>query len=363
MDGPTFGIEEEYLLVDASSGDLVARAPEVLASGRSMGERLSAELNRCQVEIATGICGDLGHAERELTRLRQEATAAGAAVGALPAALGSHPWSSWYDQEINTDKDRYVRLEETYRRVAWQQAICGCHVHVGVPDRDLRIEVMNRARPWLPVLLALSANSPYWEGSDSGYDSYRSLIWQSWPTTGMPPPLASWAAYEAMVGELEAVEAIETPKSLYWYVRPSDAFDTVEFRVLDVCLRVEDAITVAGLIRGLVTACVADAERGRPYDAPSAPVLQSALWRAARYGLDHVLVDPEHRALRPAADVVGRLVEHVRPAIDGTADAPRLLAGVDEILRRGNGSTAQRTLLSAPEPPERVMGRLLGEMG
>jgi carboxylate-amine ligase len=335
----TFGIEEEYLLVDTGSGSLVPRASEVLAAGSDIAV-LAAELNRCQIEIATGVWDDLAGAEREIDDLRAAVAKAGASSGTRPTALASHPFSSWDDQEVNTDKARYVRLEETYRQIAWQQAICGCHVHVGIEDRDLRIAVMDRVRPWLPVLLALSANSPYWQGKDTGYASYRSIVWQPWPTAAMPPRLDTYRRYEAMVAELTAVEAIENPHSLYWYARPSEAYETLEFRVCDVCLHARDAVTLAGLIRALVVVCAGEATAGRAYDDPPPPILESAMWRAARYGMDNTLVDPTRRALVPAAAAVGQFVDHVRPGLEAAGDTERVVDGVKAILRDGNGGGA-----------------------
>jgi carboxylate-amine ligase len=354
----TFGIEEEYLLVDVGSGALGPRAAEVLEAGREI-DALAAELNRCQIEVATGVCDDLAQAQRELEGLRAAVVRAGAGSRTRPAALASHPFSSWDDQVVNTDNDRYVRLEETYRQVAWQQAICGCHVHIGIDDRDLRIAVMDRVRPWLPVLLALSANSPFWQGTDTGYASYRSIVWQPWPTAAMPPRLDNHSNYEAIVAELTAIEAIENPHSLYWYVRPSAGFDTLEFRVCDVCLRADDAVTIAGLIRALAVVISAEAAAATPYTPPSHPALESALWRAARYGLDGTLVDPTERALKPAAEVVAELVDFVRPGLEEAGDTPRVIAGVDAILARGNGAARQRAAIAEGGRESEIVFRIV----
>lgn len=354
----SFGIEEEYLLVDSRTGALVPRAPQVLEAGAGIAA-LESELNRCQIEIATGVCTDLAQAEGELEGLRAAVTRAGARSGTRPSALASHPFSSWGDQELNTDKERYVRLEETYRQVAWQQAICGCHVHVGIDDRDLRIAVMDRVRPWVPVLLALSANSPYWQGSDTGYASYRTIVWQPWPTAAMPPRLDNDGNYEAMISELVGIEAIENPHSLYWYVRPSAAFETLEFRACDVCLDARDAVTIAGLVRALVVVTSADVAAGRTDPALSQPALESAMWRAARYGLDGTLVDPTRRALAPAVDVVAHLVDAVRPGLDEAGDTDRVVAGVDAILGQGNGSARQRAAMAMGGTRRDIVFRVL----
>ncbi len=355
---PTFGIEEEYLLVDSRTGALVPRAPKVLAAGAAI-DALESELNRCQIEIATGVCEDLAQAEGELDSLRAAVTRAGARSGTRPSPLASHPFSSWDDQELNTDKGRYVRLEETYRQVAWQQAICGCHVHVGIDDRDLRIAVMDWVRPWLPVLLALSANSPYWQGIDTGYASYRTIVWRPWPTAAMPPRLDNNGNYEAMVSELVGIEAIESPHSLYWYVRPSAGFETLEFRACDVCLDARDAVTIAGLARALVMVASAEVVTGRTVPALSQPALESAMWRAARYGLDGTLVDPTRRALGPAVDVVARLVDVVRPGLEEAGDTDGVVAGVDAILGQGNGATRQRAAIAMGGTQRDIVFRIL----
>ncbi len=354
----TFGIEEEYLLVDSQSGALVPRSREVLAAGADI-DALESELNRCQVEIATGVCRDLAHAEGELVGLRAAVTEAGAGSGTRPSAMASHPFSSWEDQEVNTDKERYARLVDTYRQIAWQQAICGCHVHVGIEDPDLRIAVMDRVRPWLAVLLALSANSPYWQGTDTGYASYRSIVWQPWPTAAMPPRLENNRNYDAMVAELTAIEAIENPHSLYWYVRPSAAFDTLEFRVCDVCPSAAEAVTLAGLIRALVAVTSAEVTTGAPHSAASHPALESAMWRAARYGLDGTLVDPTRRALEPALAVVRQLVDFVRPGLEEVGDTARVVAGVDAIVTGGNGAARQRAAIAKGGSQSDMVFRIL----
>jgi carboxylate-amine ligase len=236
-------------------------------------------------------------------------------------------------------------MEEAYRIVARQQVICGCHVHVGIPDRDLAIETMNRARPWLPVLLALSANSPFWQQSDTGYASYRLQVWQRWPTSGMPPALASAAAYDDLVAQLQSVEAIEDPTFLYWYVRPSGRYPTLEFRACDVCLDVEDAVTVAGLVRALAWTSMREAVDGRPSTCPPIEVLDAAMWRAARYGVDATLVSPTRLATRPAVEVVAELLAHVADGLDEHGDRDDVAGGVEAILRRGNGAARQRATL------------------
>jgi carboxylate-amine ligase len=194
-------------------------------------------------------------------------------------------------------------------------------------------------------LLALSANSPWWEGVDTGYASYRTVVWKSWPTATMPPRLANYHALDRLVKSLQAIDAVDDASALYWYVRPSAKLPTLEFRVADTCLRLEDAFTLAGLARALTATALRS-----PWDADDAPptaLLDSALWRAARHGLDATLVDPTSATLRPAAEVVGALLDLVGPALHDVGDHQRVTEGVARILRDGNGAQVQRRLLQS----------------
>jgi glutamate---cysteine ligase / carboxylate-amine ligase len=222
--------------------------------------------------------------------------------------------------------------------------ICSCHIHVGIDDPDARITVMNRVRPWLPVLLALSANSPWWQGNDTGYASYRTILWQGWPTAAVPPRLRDQAEYDRLIDSLRAVGVIDAPSAVYWYVRPSAQLPTLEFRACDVCLRVDDAVTIAGLVRALTSTVLAQS----PDDDVSAPpaVLDAGIWRAARFGLDDRLIDPTTLTLAPAPEVVAQLVDFVADELHATGDRDRVTRGIDDILGRGNGATAQRRALN-----------------
>lgn len=341
----TLGIEEEFLIVDPSSAALSTSAGEVLAQARPiLGEQVTSELNRCQVETNSAVCATLDEASTELGRLRRGLMQGAAQAGTAVVALASHPWSAWHDQQVNTDTEHYRQLLSTYQQVANQQVICGCHIHVHVDDPDQRIVAMNRVRPWLPVLAALSANSPWWQGSDTGYASYRTVVWRAWPTATFPPTLDGYDGYQRLVDTLTKIEAIDTPAALYWHVRPSAKLPTLEYRVCDVCLQFEDAVTLAGLVRALTTTAL-DTEPVNP--VPVNAVLDSALWRAARFGLDGELVDPSTASLRSGPEVVQHLLDYVEGALRDSGDHGRVASGVAEIVRRGSGSRFQRQRLMA----------------
>jgi carboxylate-amine ligase len=343
MDGTTLGVEEEFLIVDRASGELVPRSHELVPLAREhLGAQVSAELNRCQIETATRIHTDLDDLRRELVDLRATLDEAASGIGCAVLPLGTHPWSHWEDQQVEEDRARFRQMEDQYQRVARQQVICGCHVHVGIADPDLVVAVMTRVRPWLPALLALAANSPFWNGDDTGYDSYRLEIWARWPTSGMPPRLEDREAYDRVVEQLRAADAIEDATHLYWHLRPSDRYPTLEFRATDVCLTVDDAVVMAGLARALARSCVREVLDGRPASPATPELLEAALWRAARYGLAEELVSPSTMTLLPAADVVAELLAKVGPDLDDLGDREAITTGIEGLLARGNGATRQR---------------------
>jgi len=344
----TIGAEEEYLLADALTGALVPRArAAVPAASEVLGASVTPELNLCQIEVGTPVCQTLDELGTALTYLRQQLADSCRPLGLLPLASGTHPFSPWQDQAIDRSNDRYAHMEERYQIVARQQVICGYHVHITVEHPAVRVEVMNRARPWLPLLLALSANSPYWQGTDSGYASYRTQVWQRWPMAGMPPSLDGPEAFDELVAGLIRSGSIEDATHLYWYVRPSARYPTLEFRVCDVCLDPGDAVTLAGLLRALVWTCEAASRDGRMPSPAGSSVgddyqLRASVWRAARYGLEGLLVDPETGLAGPADAVIRSAVSRLEAGLDAHGDLAEVGDGVERILTRGNGAMWQR---------------------
>jgi carboxylate-amine ligase len=266
----TIGVEEEFCIVDAGTGELRPLAEQILPLAKeALDGQVEAELNRSQIETGTEVCTTLAEVRAELVRLRRSLREAAARAGCSVVSTGTHPTAGPEDSSINPSKERYRRLEREFQAVAREQLVNGCHVHVGVADRDLALDVLNRTRLWLPTIVALAANSPFWAGADSGYASYRSEVWARWPLTGMPAPLASRAEFDALVSALKAVEALPDATFLYWDVRPSARYETLEFRAADACLTVDDAVLVAGLWRAVARTCAAEARAGVP--APGLP--------------------------------------------------------------------------------------------
>jgi len=261
----TIGVEEELFLVDVESRRLKPVVAAVLPGARAAADDGSVdhELQQCQIETATGICRTLDEVEDELGRLRRSVAAAAREAGAAIASSGSLPLGFEEGSRV-TPEPAYERLERDYRLVAREQLVCGCHVHIGLSDPEMAIGVMNRARSWLPTLLALTTNSPFWQGRDSGYGSFRTEVWQRWPTAGTPGTFESRAEYDDLVETLLAVGAVDDPARVYWDVRPSAKYDTLELRVGDANLTVDEAVMTAGLVRALVRTCHRQEVDGAP---------------------------------------------------------------------------------------------------
>ncbi|WP_432485027.1 carboxylate-amine ligase [Kineococcus esterisolvens] len=350
----TVGVEEEYLLADPVDGAARPDAPRVLgvlAAGRG-----ESELHREQVETGSAPHTSLAGLRADLLARRRElaAAAAGGPGGSAPPggslllALGTHPGGG---EPTLSAGPRYERLRERFGLLAREQLTCGCHVHVGVADRDEGAAVLDRLRPWAPVLLALSANSPFWEGVDTGHASYRSRVWDRWPTAGPSAAVGDAAGYDALVRRLLATGVPLDAGMVYFDVRLSARYPTVEVRVADVCLRVDDAVLLAGLVRALADTAAAEHRAGRPPLDVGVEVLRLASWRAAVDGVDGDLVHPLTGTPRPAAQVVGDLVEHVAGALARNGDEDAVRAGVAAVLERGTGARWQRSAVAAGGVP------------
>ncbi len=336
MDVPTLGIEEEFLLVDAGTGGLREDAEVVL---QQTGDDLDHELRSAMVETGSAVCADLATASAELSQRRAAAVAAAARVGARVLATGSHPTATPHEPGYG-DEPRYRRIAEAFGVVSHEALVCGCHVHVAVPDREAGVAVVDRVRPWLGPLVALSVNSPLWQGQDTGYHSWRTQVWSRWPTAGPTSLFHDLTTYDARADALVACGAAIDRAALYYEVRLSEQWPTVEVRVGDVCLEVDDAVLLGGLARALVMTALAD--RDRP--APDVPVelLRAATFQASHAGLSGELVDPVDWQLRPAAAVLELLVEHVGAALEHAGDAGLVTAGIARLQREGSGADRQR---------------------
>lgn len=360
-DGWTLGVEEEYQIIDPYTRELRPRAQRVLPRTETEpGQEIQHEFYLSQIESASQICPTLSDVRNELVRLRRSIIEAAAKDGNVIGASGTHPFSHWDRQHV-TPKERYQSLIDDYQHLGRELIIFGFHVHVGVQDLSARVQVLNRARLWLTPLLALAANSPFWLGTDTGYASYRSEVWIRWPTAGPPSVFASREEYNATVQALIATGAIQDASKIYWDIRIPDRHPTLEFRVTDVCMTVDEAVMIAGLVRALTRACYTQYECDEPLQAVRPEVLRAAHWRAARYGLDDELVDVVNSRLIPAASLVESMLEFVRPALEDAGDWQDVSMLVHDTLKRGNGARRQRAAFERAGRMEDVVDLIVSE--
>ena len=346
----TLGVEEEFQVIDATTGALASRAEDILdevaVRGPSPAGTVVMELPLSQVETVTGVCRSLAEVRAAVTGLRETVADAAASRGLAVLASASPPLGDPGAQRL-ASAERYAPIVSRTAILGRDQFIAGMHVHVGVDTQDLRVAVVDGLRAWLPVLTALSANSPFWFGTDTGFDSYRTVHWRRWPVTGPPPRTRNSAGWGAAVAALVAAGAIPDASFAYWDVRVATRHPTVEVRCADVQGSVEEVVALAGLVRGLAATVLADVAAGREPLDPPPDVLRYACWHAARYGLDADLVDPRTGALAPAHRVVEDLLVLVAPALDRHGDAAEVTTAVRRTISAGNGARRQREACTA----------------
>jgi glutamate---cysteine ligase / carboxylate-amine ligase len=343
----TIGVEEELLLVSSSGGEPTAVGDAVISAADQLAAigaldpnaQLEHEFKQEQAEIASNPCTDLGRLRSELVELRTSMATAASQREALAVAIATSPVKVRPHQ---TDDGRYHRMNTEFGLLSRQQLTCGQHVHVSVESRDEGIAVIDRTRTWLPVLVALSANSPFWQGADTGYASYRTVLWSLWPSAGATDVFGTVAEYDRQVAALIATGAALDTGMIYYSARLSARFPTVEFRVADVCTDVDDAVLIAALCRALVDTAAGEWRRGEPPVAATAGLLRAATWRAARFGLSDELFDPGTGRRLDAWQLVDRLVDYVAEALAATGDADLVAAALARLRTRGTGSDLQR---------------------
>jgi carboxylate-amine ligase len=344
------GVEEELLLIDAASGQPRAVASAALrAAGRDeqasngVGKTgtapLESELQQEQLETATVPCASLDELESELRRCRLVAARAAQGAGVQLAAVGTSPVPV---HPTLTPSARYRQMAEDFGMTAQEQLTCGCHVHVQVASDEEGTAVLDRLRLWLPPLLAISANSPFWHGRDSGYASFRYQAWGRWPSSGPAGFFGSARAYNELAQAMTDTGTILDQGMIYFDARLSRHYPTLEIRIADVCLDRHDAVLLAGLARALVETAARAWQDGAPARPVRTELLRLAAWRASRSGLDEHLVDPLTGRPSPASDVIMALVDHVKPALTATGDFPVIEGLLKDLMARGNGASLQR---------------------
>ncbi|KIN60781.1 Carboxylate-amine ligase [Sulfitobacter noctilucae] len=359
QDSFTIGIEEEYLLVDRDSFALAA-APDALMTSckTALQDQVSPEFMQCQIEVGTKVCTNVAEARSDLGHLRRTIATEAAKHNLAPIAVSCHPFTD-YKQQVHTDKDRYAQLEKELEGVARRMLISGMHVHVGIADNPSRIDLMPQLAYFLPHLLALSTSSPFWQGEDTGLASYRLSVFDNMPRTGLPPVFASWGEYERTTGTLIDLGVIQDTTQIWWDLRPSDHYPTLESRICDVQPRMEHALALAGLTQSLVRMLLRLRDNNLRWRAYDAFLISENRWRAQRYGVTEGLIDFGERAIRPFNVMLDELIALLAEDAEALGCLDEI-ATLRDVVANGTSSTRQRAVRAA-DGPEAVVRHLIEE--
>lgn len=336
----TIGVEEEFQIIDPSTGELRSHVSELIAAGTpSLGDQIKQEMHQSIVEVGTRVCNDVAELRHEMVHVRAELSSAAERVGLAVAAAGSHPFAQWTDQLISPG-ERYATIVHELQQLARSLLIFGLHVHVSMPDKQTTIDIMNAARYFLPHLLALSTSSPFWAGRDTGLKSYRTAVFRRFPRTGVPDHFGSWGEYDNYVQLLVDLHCIDNGKKIWWDLRPHPTFGTLEFRVCDVPTRVEETICLAALSQAIVVKLHRLYEKNMGFRLYRKALIDENKWRAARWGIDGKLIDFGKRAEVPMRDLAEELLGFVDDVVDELGSR-REVEYVHTILRDGTSADRQ----------------------
>jgi glutamate---cysteine ligase / carboxylate-amine ligase len=353
--GPPFtvGVEEEYMLLDPTTFDLVPGVEDLLRAERDgpFADLMSTELFESEVEFHTPVCRTIADVSAQLRRVRMHATATAAAQGLCLGCAGTHPFGHFEHQPV-TERDRYRALVDVLQYAARRELIYGFHVHVAVSDPDIAVRLMALLQPHLCELVALAASSPFWRGEPTGFAACRPLIFSAFPRSGPPPSFAGFDEYASAVEQLVGAGCIEDYTRIWWDVRPHPRFGTIEVRVMDAVSRIDDAVALAAYVQALVVA-LTERAADMPLAVPHPVLSRENQWRAARYGLRATVMDPEEGGRIPVAGLILRSLERLAPVARGLG-CERELAGVRRILRDGNGADRQLAVHAATGDPRAV---------
>ncbi len=356
----TLGIEEEYQIIDPESRELKSYIQELLDQGRVvLHDQIKQEFLQSQVEVGSHICRNIPELRDEVIRLRRSICQLAESNGLRVAAASTHPFSSWAKQDVSVG-ERYTQLRTNMAELARRMLIFGMHVHVGIDDKELMIDVMNQARYFLPHLLALTTSSPFWLGRDTGLKSYRTVIFESLPRTGLPPIFDSWADYQGFVDMLVETNCIDEPTKIWWDVRPHPKFPTIEFRVCDICTKVEEAVAVAAIIQAIVAKLIRLRRDNQSWRTYRHHLINENKWRAVRYGIQGQLIDFGKRIELPMADLTEELLGFVDDMVDELGTRAEV-EYIHTMLREGTSADRQRAVFEKTGDLRAVVDSLVEE--
>lgn len=357
----TLGVEEEYQIIDPRTGELSSYITHLLdADGQVTVEGVKPELHQSVVEVGSGVCETPAQIRDEILRLRGAMATLAARDGLRILAAGTHPFSSWVDQRI-TPLERYLGVEEDLQDLARKNLIFGMHVHVGIEDREFLIDAMKVARYFLPHILALSTSSPFWEGRNTGLKSYRSVQWRNFPRTGIPPTFTSYAEYERIVRSLISANAIQGPSKIWWDLRPHHLYPTLEFRVCDICTRVDEAVCIAAIIQALVAKLWKLRRDNLTFRVYPLSLIDENKWRAVRYGVSGKLLDLGRETERPARELIEELVGWFLDDVLDDLGSRKEVEYAFTILERGTSADRQLATFAETGDLHAVVRQLIEE--
>jgi carboxylate-amine ligase len=357
----TLGIEEEYQTIDPETFDLRSHInTEFIAQGKVLlKEKVKAEMHQSVVEVGTAVCRTIGEARAEVVDLRRQTIRLAKQHGLLLAAAATHPFADWRVQDIYPD-ERYLQVVEDMQTVARSNLIFGLHVHVGIEDRETSIHLMNQMRYFLPHLLALSSNSPFWLGMNTGLKSYRVKVFDKFPRTNIPDAFTSWAEFEQLVALLIRTNCIDNAKRIWWDVRPHPFFSTLEVRICDLPMRVDETLAIAALIQATVAKLYKLHSRNQGFRIYGRALLMENKWRAARYGLDGMLIDFGREKEVPERELILEYLDFVDDVLD-ELECRKEVEYVQTILDRGTGADRQLKVFSDTNDLRKVVAYTVAE--
>ena len=356
----TLGIEEEFQIIDPATRELRSHVQQILADGKILlHERVKPEMHQSVVELGTEICQDARAARKEVIHLRSELATLAARHGLLIASAGTHPFSHWMDQLINPD-ERYQTILNDMQQVARVNLIFGLHVHVGIPDREDGIDIMNQARYFLPHLDALSVNSPFWLGQNTGLKTYRQMLFERFPRTGIPDAFESLSEYEDYLKLMVSTNCIDNAKKIWWDIRLHPFFNTIEFRICDAQSRVDDTIALAALMQAIVLKLHKLRDQNVTFRNYPRRLIDENRWRAARYGLDGKLIDFGRKCEVDERELVREMLDFLATEIAELGNENEM-AHIEKILREGTGADRQLEIWSQTGDLRAVVDQIVAE--
>jgi len=356
----TLGIEEEFQTIDPQTRELRSHMSQIVEGGKMrLQEQVKAEMHQAVVEVGTVICRNIEEARKEVIYLRRMVMELADNVGLKIAASGTHPFSLWADQPITPDA-RYDKIVEELQEAARGNLIFGLHVHVGIPSREIGLQIMNTARYFLPHVFALSTNSPFWEGRNTGYKSFRTKVFDKFPRTGIPEYFASAAEYDGYINLLVKTNCMDNAKKIWWDLRLHPFFDTIEFRICDMQLRVDETIALAAVMQAIVAKLYKLMKSNLNFRLYGKPLINENKWRAARYGVQGKLIDFGKEEEVPFKDLLGELIDFVDDVLDDLGsrhEVERLFA----VAENGNGADRQLEVFEQTGDLKKVVDFIIQE--